>query len=366
MNRFYKIYPLFLIYLMLFAGIATTVQSAEPTINELEQQIKLRDEAIIELLERVDALEQRTGVQRSNRPSTKASDKSSNESSQEKPAQAPGTVVVDEADAERALERSLTVEGALLLPAGVVELEPGFSYARREDSTPSFTTIGSNVFPSETEVNANIYTASLSLRWGLPWQSQLEIGQSYREINAESNTVINFEPTSSRKQTTTDRGDLRIGFAKTLLREGLSQPDLVGRITWDSDSGSNDSFDELQLSLTAIKRQDPVTFIGGLSYQHAFEKHDIEPGTTVSTNLGALIALNPETSLRFLFSAAFQDETKQSGQEIDASDRTAASFITGGSTLLARGVLLNLSVGIGLTDDADDFSIGLSLPVRFN
>jgi hypothetical protein len=37
-----------------------------------------------------------------------------------------------------------------------------------------------------------------------------------------------------------------------------------------------------------------------------------------------------------------------------------------GSTLLARGTLLNLSVGIGLTKDADDFSITLSLPIRFS
>jgi hypothetical protein len=38
----------------------------------------------------------------------------------------------------------------------------------------------------------------------------------------------------------------------------------------------------------------------------------------------------------------------------------------GGSTLLAPGTLLNLSAGIGLTDDADDLSIMLSLPVRLS
>ena len=343
-----------------------TAQSDNSTIPELEQQLKLRDEAIIELMERVDALEQRTGVQRSGKKPDESSEQQSTTTPDNTSQQAPGAVIVEEADAERALERSLTVEGALLLPNGVVEVEPGFSYARREDTTPGFTTIGANVFASETEVNANIYTASLSLRWGLPWESQLEIGQSYREINAESNTSINFVPTSSRKQTTTDRGDLRIGFAKTLLREGLWQPDLVGRISWDSDSGSDESFEELQVSLTAIKRQDPVTFIGGLAYQHAFEKHSVEPGSLFSTNLGALLALNPETSLRFLFSGVFQSETRQSGVEVDASNRTAASFVTGGSTLLARGMLLNLSISIGLTDDADDFSIALSLPIRFN
>ncbi len=349
--------------LALFSG---AVQSEETTVPELERKLKLRDEAIIELLERVNALEQRTGVQRLTKKPAESTEQKETTSLDINSGQAPGTVVVEEGDAERALERSLTVEGALLLPSGVLEIEPGFTYARREDTAPGFTTIGTNVFASETEVNANIYTASLSLRWGLPWQSQLEIGQAYREIKAESVTTIDFSPTASRKQTSTDRGDLRIGFAKTLLREGLSHPDLVGRITWDSDSGSDDSFEELQLSLTAIKRQDPVTFIGGLAYERAFEKHSIEPGAVYSTNFGGLVALNPETSMRFVFSAAFQSETMQSGHKVEGSGRTFASFVTGGSALLARGVLLNLSVGIGLTDDADDFSILISLPVRIN
>jgi hypothetical protein len=53
------------------------------------------------------------------------------------------------------------------------------------------------------------------------------------------------------------------------------------------------------------------------------------------------------------------------GREIDGSDRNIGTFVVGGSTLLARGTLLNLSAGIGLTDDADDFSLSLSLPIRF-
>ena len=353
-----------LIPLTLVALFPCVAISDEAKVPELEHQLKLRDDAIIELLERVNALEHRVGVKRKTRQSSESTVQKAEPD--RKATQAPGAVVADESDAERALERSLTVEGALLLPAGVLEIEPGLSYARREETAPGFTTIGPDIFASETEVSANIYNANLLLRWGLPWESQLELGQSYREINAESVTSIDFAPTSSRKQTTADRGDLRIGIAKTLLRESLSIPDLVGRITWDSDSGSEDSFEEIQLSLTALKRQDPVTFIGSLAYQHSVEKHSIKPGSMVSTNLGGLVALNPETSMRFLFSAVFQSETRQSGMEIDGSNRTAASFITGGSTLLARGVLLNLSVAIGLTEDASDFAIALSLPIRIN
>ena len=351
---------------LLFVLITSLAQAEESQTPILQKQLQQRDQVIIELLERVDALEKRTGVQRRTDKSSESSKENIVTTSDTESAQAPGAVIVSEADAERALERSLTVEGALLLPSGILEIEPGFSYVRREDTAPGFTTIGPDVFASETEVNANIYTASLTLRWGLPWQSQLEIGQVYRRSETEAVTRISFAPVDSSYQTTSDWGDLRVGFAKTLLREDLSVPDLVGRITWDSDSGGTNSFEELQLSLTAIKRQDPVTFIAGLGYQHTFEKHSTEPGKIISTNFGGLIALNPETSMRFIFSALRQSERKQSGTEIAATDRTAASFITGGSVLLARGILLNLSIGMGLTDDAEDFSLAVSLPIRIN
>jgi hypothetical protein len=200
----------------------------------------------------------------------------------------------------------------------------------------------------------------------------VEIGLPYRWREVESVTNVGFAPTGSSSQSGDGLGDVSLGVAKTLFREALRRPDLVGRITWDSDTGEigdngvplGGGFHELRGSLTAIKRQDPVVFVGGLSYQHTFEKGQIQPGPTVSANFGGFIALSPETSLRLLFSGAYQDETKLSGSEIDGSDRTIGTFVVGGTTLLAPGTLLNLSLGIGLTDDADDFSLSLSLPIR--
>ena len=169
-------------------------------------------------------------------------------------------------------------------------------------------------------------------------------------------------------------GDLRIGLAKTVLREGLWRPDLVGRITWNTASGENrdngvslgGGFHELQASLTAIKRQDPVVFIGGLSYQHSLEKNRITPGPVIATNLGGAIALSPETSLRLSLSGTYQGETELFGSDIDGSDQVIGRFVIGSSTLMAPGVLLNGALAIGLTDAADDMSIMFSLPIRFN
>lgn len=348
--------------LVLLAGPA---QSQDASMQELEHKLQLRDQAIIELLERVETLEQRVGVPRPT-GDTKASPEQGDDAVTERePAQTrPGAVVVDEGAAERALERSLTQVGALLLPSGVLEIEPGIGYARQENTAPGFITENNDVFASGRELNINVITASLGFRLGLPWDSQLEIGIPYRWIEVEAVTNIDFLPTTSSKRTNAELGDVSIGFAKTLFRQGVSRPDLVGRLTWDTDTGDADVFDELRVSLTAIKRQDPVTFIGGLSYQHTFKRDQVQPGSSISANFGNLIALSPETSMRFFILSTYQNETELSGIKVDGSDRVIATFVVGGSTLIAPGTLLNLSVEIGLTEAADDFMVRLSLPIR--
>jgi len=352
-------------------------QAQGTRVQDLERNLQERDRVIAELLERVEALERRVGVRRSATDSAAARGqdvvRSTERDVAESAKRAPGAVVVEEGAAERALERSLTREGALLLPPGVLEVEPSLTYVRREDAAPRFVTSAGVVFAAETKRSTDSLTGDLALRVGLPSDSQLEIGFPYRWRKVESATSVGFTPTDSSSQSGAGSGDVRVGFAKTLLREGLWRPSLVGRIVWDTNTGERQDhgiflgggFHELRGSLTAIKRQDPVAFVGGLSYEYTFEKDQLRPGRTISANFGSFIALSPETSLRLQLFGAHQKETEFLGRKIGGSDQTVVTFVVGGSTLLARGTLLNLSAGIGLTRDADDFSITLSLPVRF-
>lgn len=362
----------------------------QTSVEELQKKLEQRDRVIMELLRRVEALERRAGT--SPESSADAGEQATMEAEaladayqpeaetkaaarNARPAEtAPGEVVVDEDAAERALERSLTQAGALLLRPGQIEVEPSLSYARNEDATPTFVNRGGRTFSAQRERNADSLTLDLSLRLGLPWDSQLELGMPYRWRRVESVTNVDFSPVGASGATGAGLGDIRVGAAKTLLREGLWRPDLVGRVTWHTGSGEvNDDgiflgggFHELHGSLTAIKRQDPVIFIGGLSYEHTFEEDNIQPGESVSSSFGGFIALSPETSLRLLFSGAYQKETEVSGSSVGGSDQVIGSFVVGGSTLLAPGVLIDLATGIGLTDDADDFSVTLSVPMSFD
>lgn len=353
----------------------------DPRVETLERQLRERDKVILELLERVEALERRVGL---NPPAEETPDAppaghdgSGSSADVTRPSGAPrdmpGAVAVDEGAAERALERSLTQAGALLLSPGQAELEPRVTYARREEAAPAFITSADGVLAAERERDVDTLTADLALRIGLPWDSQAEAGIPYRWREIGERTLAGFSPLDTASRSGSGAGDIRLGIAKTLIREGLWRPDVIGRITWDTDTGDETDdgvplgggFNELRGSLTAINRQDPVVFAGNVAYEYSFESDDVKPGDVISASAGGFVALSPETSLRLLLAAAYQDETEVLGSAVDGTDQVLGSFVIGGSSLLGPGFLIDLSTSIGLTRDADDFSVTLSTPIRF-
>jgi hypothetical protein len=103
-----------------------------------------------------------------------------------------------------------------------------------------------------------------------------------------------------------------------------------------------------------------------VSYEKTFEHDNIEPGDELGFSLGTVLAASPETSLSFFFNQAFADENKIDGDRINGSDQVISTFSVGAATILGRNVLLSVTGDIGLTDDAPDYAIGASLPIRFN
>ncbi len=149
---------------------------------------------------------------------------------------------------------------------------------------------------------------------------QIELDLPYRIVNrtVETGTLPFFKSSD----TGSSFGDVKVGIAKTLVRERGWVPDLVGRVTWDTDTGSiadNDvalgiGFNEIRASLTALKRQDPLAFTATLSYENTFEKDNIEPGNALGISIGASLAASPETSLSAALAQSFTQELKVNGR----------------------------------------------------
>ena len=287
-------------------------------------------------------------------------------------AAAPGEFEVDEEAADRALERTLVETGALLLPFGKAEIRPTFSYTRSETDAPVLLVDEEgDAITGNREARRSEFEFGLGLRVGLPLDAQFELNLPFRIVDQ---SLSRFPDRPEQEDTGSGLGDLRLGLAKTLLREGRWWPDLIGRVTWDTATGErrdndvvlNGDFDQVQGSLTALKRQDPLAFTGAVAYETTFEQDDIDPGDELSFSIGTVLAASPETSLRLALSQSFVEETEVGGARIRGSDQVMASLTLGAAAVLGRGLLVDVSADVGLTDDAPDYAMRIGLPVRFD
>ncbi len=350
----------------------------------LLQQLKQRDAIINDLLRRVELLERQASAAdsrqpdrvsaanpgqpaaRAESPPPQASQQSQSEN------QAPGSVAVDERAADRALERTLTIQGALLLPKGVMEFAPYFAFTRRDTDFPIILTFDDAATVGSQRIERNEYTAGLRSAVGLPFDSQLELDIPYRYVKERRFRTFTGIPIDDFNDDGYSIGDVRIGIAKTLMREEGWKPDLLARFTWDTDTGDSidngvplgNGFNDFRLAFTGLKRQDPLAFTGTVSYTHTLEKNDLQPGDEVGVSLGTSMAASPSTSLSAAIVQSFQQDFKVNNNRVDGTSVDTALLVFGVSSVLGRHTLLAVSAGIGLTSDSPDYTLSVSLPIR--
>jgi hypothetical protein len=358
------------------------------TIGELRRAIELRDLVIKDRIARVEQLERsRATTPAEGLPGvateaalavpapgdTRPPELPNGTQTAQVPAPvAPGQFVVDEEAIDRALERALVQTGALLLRPGTAEIDPSFRYARREGDAADPLVLEEPV--ARTIVRRqDALEAALTLRLGLPFESQLEVGVPYAYQDISTATRLGFLPVSEQSVDGHGLGDVRVSLAKGVLREEAWLPNLIGRVSWDSTTGQTkdgvvlgSGFHEITGSLTATKRQDPLVFVGAVSYTGVLERNDIDPGDQLGFFLGTVLAASPETSLRVFLNQTFAGRTDIAGQTLPGSDQVSTSLVLGASSVLTPRVLVDVTAGIGLTEDAPDYSITVSLPIRFD
>jgi hypothetical protein len=289
--------------------------------------------------------------------------------------------VEDDDALARALERSLVLSGGVLLPKGTFEVTPAlrYDYTRRS---------GLAIVPPASiamrDVRRENYVASLGLRAGLPWRSQLELTVPYGRQEIES--VTGATPTGAAAS---GIGDVQVGVSKELFGETRRRPSLIGNVAWRKASERSNlaqptqsaaaalapvpalgaGYDALTTTLTAVKRMDPLVFTASLG--RAFNQSAdagglrIDPADTNSAAFRAILAASPDVSLRGGFSLARTGNVKVNGVPLASSRQNAALLEVGGSLVLSRRTLLDVTLAAGVTQDAPDFVLGVSLPIRF-
>ncbi len=284
-----------------------------------------------------------------------------------------GTTESDPPLAERALERTLTRSGALLLPAGQVELQFGAAYARTQQQSIVMPFDGQSA-PGSLDLRRNDTGATLSARLGLPLDAQGELTIPYRLVT--QSMVSSDGPTAPHeiRRTAALIGDISLAIAKTLMHEQGNWPDMIGRLAWNSGSGSetsnaleiSDGFKKIRGELTLVKRDDPLVFTGTVSLESTLKKKSIKPGDQFGLSLSALLATSPDTSLFVGVDQTFSTQTRVRGSRVAGSDQVSGLLTFGATSIIGKRTLLSVSVGKGLTKNAPDYVINVALPVRFD
>lgn len=278
----------------------------------------------------------------------------------------------------QALSRTLVQRGALLLPEWGFEVSPSVAY---EHTLTEGLVVAPTPEGVSTVINQRLredaVKAALALRLGLPWESQVEVRVPY----AWTRQSVTLGDGSSADRSAPGVGDVELELSRQLLRERPGWPDLLAGLAWRFPTG-RDPFrvetpglaagtgtQAVKGRLTASKSRDPLVFFGTLSYTANLPAQEpvgrVHPGNILGLELGTILAVSPETSLTFSLNQDFVAKTRVEGTALPGSDRVSSVLQIGADTVLGSNLLLDLTVGVGLTRDAPDYQVLLSLPVRF-
>lgn len=117
--------------------------------------------------------------------------------------------------------------------------------------------------------------------------------------------------------------------------------------------------------ITLVKSIDPVVFFGRLGYTETLAYGGRNNGNIVNYSLGMGFSLNDRVAFNMQLTGAVVGRTQLRGQVIDGSSLEIANLLFSTTILATKKLILEPIVGIGLTDDAFDATIGLRIPYRF-
>jgi hypothetical protein len=349
---------------------------AQPlTREELQSALAQRDRQIATLEQRIDALERERG----------AAAPAANEAIQTVPtaATAPASQAAaaggssDDDTSLQALSRGLVQHGLLLLPAWNVEFIPSAAYSHTQnqglvlvDTPEGISTV------NDQRLRDDAVETSASLRVGLPWRSQFQITAPFDWKRDDVALGDGSEVVHSGAAV----GDVQLELSHQFVVEHGWLPDLVGAVSVRAPTGTDPykvpvvsvatgaGAPQIAGRLTVFKTLDPLVLFSTVSYAYSPTYREsfgrVHAGDALDWQVGGLLAVSPDTSLSFGFDQQFRGVTRDNGKAIAGSDGVAAVAQFGLDQVINARTLLDISVGVGVTRDAPDYTFMVSLPIR--
>lgn len=126
----------------------------------------------------------------------------------------------------------------------------------------------------------------------------------------------------------------------------------------------------IQPGLSAIYPTDPGVFFGNFNYAYNDKTDDAETGEVdagdgIGASFGLGVSLNARTSMSLSYSHKHVMESKINDEKIDGSELDIGQLIVGYSFRYTAQTNINMSLAVGVTDDAQDVRLNLRVQSPF-
>ena len=422
MRRFFPLRPLVLFLatglpLACLADNDGEVAELRRQIQELTQRVDTHQSSLRVLAARLQQLEAAGPVQ-ARMVRTAADGAQPEGAASREPASAEGSAaekVVREAPASRSAEAVYREQSAMFDRKFTLETGVSYSHSNRRDLFLNGFLALDAIFLGQINldrIKADTLTFDLTGRYAPTDRLQFDLNVPYLyRYSAFSSVGAGFSTSAvaERNVSNGDIGDVNAGVFYRLVQESADHPDTVLNFRVKAPTGTSpygikfedspDSGGNLKLpeklptgngvwaasaGVSFIKTVDPAILFANMGYTHHFDRSfsdissdpntrtpgSVRLGDQFSLGAGFAFALNERMSLSTSYSHRFARKARirQQGQDwqtVNGSDSSAGVLNFGVTYALSDRRSMVFNLGIGVTADAPDITIGVKFPFSF-
>lgn len=302
----------------------------------------------------------------------------------------------------RPIDQLLLQQGAVLLPAGWLQVEPFLDYSRFSRDRVAIS--GVSLFEAivigtirADKVSSEIATAGVNLRYGLMNRLQLELRVPYVYRRDRELLAVGTPNEAERNVNNYNLGDIEGSLVWQAYLGSDSAPAVLFRLRGRSRSGTDPftipvrqvptgdgrvtseltevptgfGFWSFAPGVTLMWRSDPLVLFGGANY--AFNRTRtiagvgrLQPGDNWEVFMGMNFAVSEKLGL---FMSVFDSDfatTRVNGVKRPNTAFNNGVLSIGTSIVLSPTRTMVVSIGKGLTKESPDFQFTISMPMAFN
>ncbi|WGZ96254.1 MAG: transporter [Candidatus Thiothrix putei] len=217
-------------------------------------------------------------------------------------------------------------------------------------------------------------------------QASIPVGVSYGladslEVSASlpfqylENQVVSVTDVS--KETESGIGDLALGAKYKIKTESATTPSVTAAlgVSIPTGEGSNpDSLNDLtnssgllstSLGFSLAKTIDPAFVFVNAGYTHTFDDeqygYNVKLGESFNYGFGTGLAVNSAVAFSGRVSGSYQKESQVNQKTVNGSSSEPIDFVGAMSYRFSSDTNIETSLNIGLTDDAQDVGVGVTV-----